>query len=123
MGRNVRGTKAEIGDTNVNKNGYHHSFVDDGTGIGVWRLTHHIIAEQNIGRPLEKGERVLFKDIDRFNLEPNNIIIKKVQRNDRERRIKYLVKKYAEIGEELTKLGISVQTLTDVHKGTGTTVG
>lgn len=54
----------------VNANGYHNTRTKDG-----WRLTHHIVAEEKLGRPLEPYESVRFKDNDRSNLDPENLEI------------------------------------------------
>jgi hypothetical protein len=72
----MRGGTSAIGDTMVNKNGYHHTRTETG-----WRLTHHLIAEKMLGRPLESGERVSFRDNDRTNLDPENIQIKNKRRD------------------------------------------
>jgi hypothetical protein len=63
-----RGTQAKVGDTNVAPNGYHYTRTEGG-----WVLTHRLIAEKNLGRPLEKNERIRYKDGDRSNLDPSNI--------------------------------------------------
>jgi hypothetical protein len=64
-----RGIRAQDGDTNVSANGYHYTRVD-----GKWRFTHHIIAEEIIGRPINtETDVVRFKDKDNTNLDPSNI--------------------------------------------------
>lgn len=64
-----RGILAKDGDTNVNKNGYHHTRQN-----GKWRLTHHIVAEEKLGRPVDTATEVIrFVDSDRTNLDPDNI--------------------------------------------------
>lgn len=63
-----RGQTAADGHTYIAKNGYHYTKVD-----GKNRLTHHIIAEQVLGRPLQPDETVRFKDGDRTNLKPENV--------------------------------------------------
>jgi hypothetical protein len=65
-----RGRKAEIGDTNIAQNGYHYTRTEEG-----WVLTHRMIAEQKLGRKLADNERVKFKDKDRTNFDPDNIIV------------------------------------------------
>ena len=62
---------APDGTTRVSANGYHYTKQDN-----RWRLTHHIIAEANLGRPLAPGERVEFKDKDRTNLDPKNVLVR-----------------------------------------------
>jgi hypothetical protein len=66
-----RGRAAKIGDTFVNANGYHHTRTEGG-----WRLTHHIVAEKLLGRALTGDETVRFKDGNRKNLDPANLVIK-----------------------------------------------
>jgi|SRR5215831_10146877 len=65
-----RGRKAEVGDTNIAQNGYHYTRTAEG-----WVLTHRLIAEEKLGRPLLENERIKFKDKDRTNLNPDNIIV------------------------------------------------
>lgn len=67
-----RGVASKVGDTNIAKNGYHYTRVED-----KWKLTHHIIAETLLGRPLESDETVSFEDGDRTNLTPSNIKVSK----------------------------------------------
>lgn len=70
----ARGKAATVGDTMVNVNGYHNTRTADG-----WRLTHHLIAEEKLGRPVNTDvEMIRFVDGDRSNLSPDNIeVIKK----------------------------------------------
>jgi hypothetical protein len=62
-----RGQRANVGDTMVNANGYHNTRTETG-----WRFTHHLVAEEKLGRPLN-GEQVRFKDGDKENISPDNI--------------------------------------------------
>lgn len=64
----MRGEAARNGERRVAANGYHYVKKD-----GKWRLTHHVVAEENLGRPLRSDEGVFFKDKDRNNLKPENI--------------------------------------------------
>ena len=66
----ARGTKATVGATIVSQNGYHYTRCDTG-----WVPTHRLVAEQKLGRPLAENERVTFKDGDRTNLDPGNIVV------------------------------------------------
>jgi hypothetical protein len=69
----ARGESALIGSERISKNGY--TYVKT---VDVWRLKHHIIAEKKYGRSIDtKTERVIFKDHDRNNFDPDNIIIEK----------------------------------------------
>jgi hypothetical protein len=60
------------GEENVAQNGYHYRKVD-----GKWVLIHHIIAEEQLGRPLRPSEGAYFKDGDRDNLDPGNIGVRR----------------------------------------------
>jgi hypothetical protein len=73
----MRGKNAKPGDTRVAPNGYHYTR----TKLDGWRLTHHIIAEKTLGRPLKDGERVSFRDKDRTNLDPSNIVVNAMGNN------------------------------------------
>jgi hypothetical protein len=52
-----RGIRAEIGDKNVNPNGYEYTKTATG-----WIGTHVLIMEKFLGRKLEPGEYVTFKN-------------------------------------------------------------
>lgn len=65
-----RGQTAEVGDTFVSANGYHHTRLESG-----WVATHRIVAEKKIGRPLGKTEIVRFADGNKENLDPGNLVI------------------------------------------------
>lgn len=64
----VRGRTSPVGSTRVSANGYHYTQTTKGS-----RLTHHLIAEQKLGRPIRDNERVVFKDGSRRNLSKDNI--------------------------------------------------
>lgn len=101
-----RGIQAKDGDTFVNANGYHHTRVD-----GKWRSTAHIIAEQKLGRPLDpKTDQVRFADGDRYNLNPDNIVVQpKRDRRSREARIAQLEVRIAELQQELKELRVHIE--------------
>lgn len=67
-----RGKPSNVGDINISANGYSYTRTETG-----WRLTHHIIAEEKLGRTIESDETVRFVDGDRNNLSPDNIIVTK----------------------------------------------
>jgi len=99
-----RGRLSQPGDTMVNANGYHHTK----TASQGWRLTHHILAEQKLGRPLHADEMVRFKDADRANLTVDNVeVIVKTETTIKKRiakltsRIDELYAERAELIEEL----------------------
>jgi len=88
-----RGQIAKPGDTNVSANGYHYTKVE-----GKWRLTHHIIAEEKLGRPLGTDERVVFADGNRSNREPSNIqVLKRTSGKSPAARLAILDSKIAEL--------------------------
>tara|TARA_R110002051_G_scaffold66296_1_gene120096 strand:- start:122 stop:424 length:303 start_codon:yes stop_codon:yes gene_type:complete len=70
----MRGQKSPIGSTRVAPNGYHYTK----TGEFDWRLTHHIVMEEKLGRNLMAHERVFFVDGDRSNLNPDNLLIREI---------------------------------------------
>lgn len=91
--------RAEIGDTKWSKNGYHYTKCESG-----WRLTHHIVAELAMGRPINTTEeRVSFIDGDRQNLDPSNIQVAPKQ-NGKAARIKKLKRQILILQEELEDL-------------------
>jgi hypothetical protein len=71
----MRGSGVPLGTENKSANGY--MYVKTSTG---WRLKHHLIAEGMLGRPLN-GERVSFKDGNRENFHPSNILVTKSNGN------------------------------------------
>ena len=66
----MRGQKSDEGSTRTAPNGYHYTKEQ-----GKWRLTHHILAEKKLGRPLMSWERVKFLDGDRRHLDPKNLAV------------------------------------------------
>jgi hypothetical protein len=78
----TRGQASEIGSEMTSQNGYHYIRTEDG-----WRLRHHIIMEEKLGRKVDTHqETVFFIDHDRNNLDPDNIDIKpksKVKRKEK----------------------------------------
>ncbi|TXH54665.1 MAG: hypothetical protein E6Q97_10335 [Desulfurellales bacterium] len=88
----------KYGPVQVSANGY--SYVKHN---GKRRLLHHVIAEETIGRELEKGERVYFLDGDRSNLDPKNIEVRKVARS-KANRIEVLREKIRMYQDELDEL-------------------
>lgn len=58
------------GTTRVSANGYHYTKVN-----GTWRLTHHIVMEEVLGRSLLPNERVCFNSSDKLDLRPENLRI------------------------------------------------
>lgn len=94
-----RGKKAEVGDTRTAPNGYHYTRTESG-----WRLTHHIIAEESLGRRMETSERAVFHDGDRTNLDPSNIVVKPKGRSSSDARRARLEARIEELQAELAEL-------------------
>lgn len=96
-----RGKAAKDGDTFVNQNGYHHTRVE-----GAWRPTAHLIAERNLGRPIDHdNELVRFVDGNRSNLDRTNIVVQpRPNKKSREARIAQLEFRIADLQAELKLL-------------------
>ena len=77
-----RGAASEIGAERIAQNGYRYIKTEGG-----WKLFHHLIAEQNIGRNLTANEYACFADGDRTNFEPKNIIVQLRGRASIQRRL------------------------------------
>lgn len=97
-----RGQSAEIGTHRVAQNGYHYDKVANrGDGKPGWRLSHHIVAEQKLGRPLGQNERVSFKDGNKDNLLPSNIVVSEKGRSSLRHRKAVLEQRIEELQAEL----------------------
>lgn len=94
--------QSPVGSVNIAANGYSYTKTKEG-----WRLTHHLIAEEELGRSLQKGERVYFADNDRTNLSPDNIEVRS-QKVTKEDKILLLKEKIARLQQELEELEASV---------------
>jgi len=64
-----RGKSSPLGTETTNANGYTQVKVANGKWIGK----HVIIAQERLGRTLLPGERAIFKDGNKENLDPENI--------------------------------------------------
>jgi len=94
----ARGQKSEVGATRVAPNGYHYTKAEN----GEWRLTHHIVAEEKIGRRIRAHERVWFEDGDRQNLAPDNLLVTEGQ--GKEKKIAMIKDKIAQLELQLADL-------------------
>lgn len=94
-----RGSAAKPGDTMVSQNGYHYTRTKT-----KWRLTHHIVAEEELGRSLQDNERVTFKDGDRTNISPDNIIVTAKKNSSLRKRLAIVEAKIAELQAERREL-------------------
>jgi hypothetical protein len=66
-----RGQVSEIGSITTSQNGYQYIRTETG-----WRLRHHVIAEEHIlRRPLEPYEIVRFRDGNKKNIHPDNLLV------------------------------------------------
>ena len=92
----MRGSAAPEGATNVSKNGYHYTKQG-----GKWRLTHHILAEKMLGRPLREDERVSFANGKKTDLREANIIVAKKGTTSLRRRKAQLEARIQELRAEL----------------------
>lgn len=71
---------------------------------GKHRLLHHLIAEEQIGAPIDtRIHRVSFKDGNRENLDPDNIVVTQKSKG-KQQRIDAIKKKIALLQEELEEL-------------------
>lgn len=86
----------------VAPNGYHYVKWE-----GKRRLLHHVIAEETLGRELQKDERAYFKDKDRTNFDPDNIEVRKAAKT-KANRIEILREKIRMYQDELDQLLESV---------------
>ena len=65
--------KRKEGDVVVAQNGYSYTYVVGAHNTLQRFATHHLIALDKYGRPPREDERVIFKDNNRRNLDPDNI--------------------------------------------------
>lgn len=101
----ARGKSAEVGATRVADNGYHYTKTDAG-----WRLTHHIIAENTLGRTIKPDERVVFKNGKRSDLTPDNILVTEKGRGAVRRRKIQLEGRIADLIRELNEIELELET-------------
>ena len=99
----MRGQTVDVGATRVSANGYQYTKVaNEGSGKAGWRLTHHLLAEEKLGRPLKADERVSF--IKGKTLSIDNIRIDKKGRLSHKRRIAQIEARIEELQAELKQL-------------------
>jgi len=88
----------------VSANGYHYTkAIDPKTKKECWRLTHHIIAEQTLGRPLRDDERVHFIG-KKTDLSPENIKVVEKGRGSMRRRLAQIEARIAELQAEADEI-------------------
>lgn len=95
----TRGRASQVGDTRWSPNGYHYTRTARG-----WQLTHRLVAEETLGRPVGEDERVRFLDGDRTNLDPDNIEVYKSKPQTPARRRAQIEAKIADLQAQLEEL-------------------
>jgi len=98
----MRGQTAELGAKRIAQNGYEYTKVEV-DGKSQWRLSHHIIAEQMLGRPLRDDERVSFIG-SRRNLSEDNIKVTLKGQTSVNRRLAQVEARIAELVAERDEL-------------------
>lgn len=97
----ARGQNADVGAKRISQNGYEYVKVQDaGEGKPGWKLTHHVIAERKLGRPIRTDERVTFKDGKRSNLNPDNIVVVEKGKGSQRRRLAQIEARIQELQAE-----------------------
>lgn len=102
----TRGKNAEVGNTYVSANGYHYTRAKDG-----YRLTHHILAEEILGRELRHNEMVRFIDKDKTNLKKSNIQIIEKGTSSLRRRAAVIEARIDELKAELDEINREIKKL------------
>lgn len=75
-----RGSGSPVGSIRVAQNGYQYTKTTT-----KWRLTHHIIAEEMLGRPLRTDERVVFLGSKTILTQDNIKVIQQGTSSDRQK--------------------------------------
>jgi hypothetical protein len=91
----ARGQTADIGTERVSPNGYRYRKTGDG-----WETVHRLLAEENLGRRLANNEYATFKDGDKTNLDPENIIVRLRGRTSLRRRHALVESRISELTAE-----------------------
>lgn|SRR5262245_66507724 len=94
-----RGRAAHEGATYTAQNGYHYTKRD-----GHFRLTHHLIAEEHLGRALLPSERVKFKNGDRTDLQIDNLEVVTKGETSLEKKRAQLVARRDELDAQIVDL-------------------
>jgi HNH endonuclease len=94
-----RGVLAKDGRETVSANGY--TYVRVG---GRWRPKSHLVAERALGRSLREGETVRFKDGDKTNFDPDNLMVTNGPARSTEAKIVKLISKRNDITDLLVEL-------------------
>ena len=65
-----RGKPSPVGSVIINANGYSQTKTEEG-----WKGTHVVVLEEKLGRKLRANEKATFKDGNKTNLDPDNIVL------------------------------------------------
>lgn len=98
----MRGQTAELGAKRIAQNGYEYTKVEV-NGKSQWRLSHHLVAEEMLGRPLREDERVSFIG-SRRNLDPENIRVTLKGQTSVSKRLAQVEARIAELEAERDEL-------------------
>ena len=94
-----RGHASEVGERRKQQNGYWTVRTEDG-----WRFEHHVIMERVIKRPLVANEMVKFRDADKDNLHPDNLILALKGTSSARRRLAVVEQRIKELNAERDQL-------------------
>ena len=96
----ARGETFPLGYERIAQNGYHYIKTPGG-----WRLKHHIIAEKTLGRAIDtRLELVKFKDHNRHNFDPENIIVEPKRSMTPKQRKEHLQSRMKELQDQLDRI-------------------
>jgi septal ring factor EnvC (AmiA/AmiB activator) len=101
----TRGVTSKIGDTRISPNGYEYTRTEDG-----WRLTHHLVAEKMLGRPLAADERVKFKTKNRRDLSEKNLEVVLKGRSSLRRQLANLEARRNEIDAQIKSIKAELES-------------
>lgn len=101
----ARGKGAEVGTTRVSANGYQYTKVGNS-----WRLSHHLVAEQTLGRPLSPDERVRFLSKNKLDLSEKNIEVVLKGKSSLRRRKAILEARIEELKAELADVNTELNS-------------
>lgn len=99
----ARGQKVDVGSKRVSANGYEYTKVAE-NGKEFWKLTHWIIAERTLGRPIREDERVSFINGKKSDLRPENIRVTEKGTGSIRRRKAQIESRIADLQAELDEI-------------------
>jgi hypothetical protein len=88
-----------VGATKV-INGYLYVKVEE----DKWTARHRLIVEEQLGRALTKAEYIRFKDGNRTNLDPSNLVVHLKNKNSILKQIESLKSRIAALQQEVADL-------------------